>query len=91
MPSVGNSQNGKGGKQGGWYINYKIPFGKSIRITIQAAKETWLFSCAAAGAALEFLPPAAQRRACAETRIGAPEARVGDRTGPRGVQRANKG
>ena len=35
----GNSQNGKGGKQGGWYINYKIPFGKSIRITIQAAKD----------------------------------------------------
>lgn len=35
----GTAQNGKGGKEGGWYINYKIPFGKSIRITIQAARD----------------------------------------------------
>ena len=35
----GNAQNGKGGKQGGWYINYKIPFGRSIRITIQAKRD----------------------------------------------------
>ena len=29
--------NGKGSTKGGWYINYKIPFGKSINITIQAS------------------------------------------------------
>ena len=29
-PIWGNAQNGKGGTKGGWYVNYKIPFGRSI-------------------------------------------------------------
>jgi len=31
----GNAKNGKGGSKGGWYINYKIPFGKSINVTVE--------------------------------------------------------
>lgn len=30
----GNAMNGKGGSIGGWYVNYKIPFGSRIRITV---------------------------------------------------------
>ena len=31
----GTGKNGKGGSKGGWFVNYKVPFGKRINITIQ--------------------------------------------------------
>ena len=33
----GNAQSGKGGAKGGWYVNYKIPFGKSITVTVEGS------------------------------------------------------
>ena len=36
----GTAKNGKGGSIGGWFVNYKMPFEKSINITIQACLHT---------------------------------------------------
>ena len=30
----GTAKNGKAGSNGGWFVNYKIPFGKSVVVTV---------------------------------------------------------
>ena len=34
-PMWGTAKNGKAGSIGGWFVNYKIPFGKTVNITMQ--------------------------------------------------------